>query len=102
MQWIRPSGTVFKRVITLVFVLSVAALVWISPLSSAEEKKLSVYAPQAIYSLQVTDHANTEYAGVYEFLEPLGKVQLKVDSSGYRIRMRDVEGVFTEGASKIR
>src|SRR3954454_19009498 len=72
------------------------------PLASAEEKKLTVYAPQTTYTLQVSDHENREYAGVYELLQPLGKVQVKIGSAGYNIRMGDVDGDFQEGRSKIR
>jgi N-acetylmuramoyl-L-alanine amidase len=102
MQSISPLGTRRIGIIAVVVVALAFMLVRYSPLVSAEEKKLSVYAPQGSYSLQVTDHDNLEYAGIYELLEQLGKAQLKVDASGYRIRVNDVDGEFVEGKSKVR
>src|SRR6266481_5358915 len=102
MQWSSLSSRAPRPLIALLVVIFCVSLAWKYPLASAEEKKLTVYAPQTTYTLQVTDHENREYAGVYELLQPLGKVQVKIDSAGYSIRMGDVEGEFPEGGSKIR
>jgi N-acetylmuramoyl-L-alanine amidase len=102
MQWSSLSSRAPRTLIALLVIIFSVLIASQYPLASAEEKKLTVYAPQTTYTLQVSDHENREYAGVYELLQPLGKVQVKVGSAGYSIRMGDVVGEFPEGRSKIR
>jgi N-acetylmuramoyl-L-alanine amidase len=102
MQWSSLSSRLSKPLIALVVTILSVSLAWKYPLASAEEKRLTVYAPQTTYTLQVSDHENREYAGVYELLQPLGKVQVRVTGAGYSIRMGEVDGEFQEGRSKIR
>src|SRR5438876_8339674 len=65
--------------------------------SPAEDKKLSVYIAQKTYTLAVIDIDKTEYVGLSEFLEPLGKLQVKVNGSTFRVRLGNIEGEFSEG-----
>jgi N-acetylmuramoyl-L-alanine amidase len=100
MRWIERFRKPWA-IALLVLVFSVL-LVRESRLLSAEEKRLAVFAPHSTYALAVIDRDNSEYVSVYDLLEPLGKVQLKAEGGSYRIRMNEIDGMFADGASKIR
>jgi hypothetical protein len=46
----------------------------------ATDKKLSVYTPQATYSVTIADRDSQEYIGLIDLLEPLGKVEARGDN----------------------
>lgn len=45
--------------------------------SQPAEKRLAVYSPRASYTVSITDRDNTEYVGLIDLLEPLGKVEAR-------------------------
>ncbi len=79
-----------------------AAMLAVSGLRSAEDKKVTVYAPGTSYSLPVLEHTNGDYVGVPEALEPLGKVSVRVGEHDWRLRFNDVECTFKPGQTRAR
>jgi len=67
---------------------------------SAEEKQVSVYAPQTSYRLAVVERERREYVGLVALLEPLGTVSASTAGTEWTVRWNGVEARFTEGKSK--
>jgi N-acetylmuramoyl-L-alanine amidase len=68
---------------------------------SAEDKRLSVYAPQAIYSVKVIDRG-AEYVDVYTLIQPLAKPEVKLDAQQATLKVNNIEGHFTNGSDKAK
>lgn len=64
---------------------------------AAGEKRLSIYAPSANYSLPVFDYKGQEYVGLFEILEPLGAVQAKTSGSRWKLRFNQASAEFEAG-----
>ncbi|HEY1462001.1 MAG TPA: N-acetylmuramoyl-L-alanine amidase [Terriglobales bacterium] len=82
-----------------------AALVLLVSLSAAgspEEKQISVYSTVANYSLPVLQQNGHDYVGFFEVIDPLGKVNLKIDGNHWNIRYNDVECDFKKGSETAR
>ena len=71
-------------------------------LSAAPQKRLSVYSVAANYSLPVVQRANHDYVALLELLDPLGRVNAKLDGRRWRIRYNNVEGEFIAGQNRAR
>jgi N-acetylmuramoyl-L-alanine amidase len=71
-------------------------------LSSAPEKRFTVYSVAANYSLSVMQREGRDYVGLLEILEPLGKVTAKSDGPRWRLRYNNVQGDFQAGKSHAR
>ncbi len=82
--------------------LLIAALALLPAAISADEKQLSVYSSAAIYSLPVVDRAGSEYVGLLELLEPLGKVNSNASGKRWKIRYNSVDGEFETGRTRAR
>lgn len=67
---------------------------------SAEEKHVSIYAPQTSYRLAVVERERKEYVGLLALLEPLGAVTAASDGPEWTVRWNGVEAHFTEGQSQ--
>jgi len=94
----KPRATVTKK--TLVWVLAAATL--LAAANSADEKRLSVYAPVATYSLSVTERNGREYVGLLELLEPLGRVGSEWARGRWTIRFNSVGGEFIADRSRAK
>lgn len=97
----------FARVGGYSFLLPLLALLSVGTLSvlsgsSPEEKRISIYSPQANYSLPVAEHSGRDYVGLLEILEPLGRVSAKSQGGRWKLRYRNIEGEFTAGRSRAR
>ncbi len=72
----------------------------------AQEKRLSVYAPQMYYQVAVSDHGGTEYAGLLDVLEPLGRVEARADGKKWKLRFTGtgttIEAEFEDGKKKTK
>jgi N-acetylmuramoyl-L-alanine amidase len=68
---------------------------------SAEDKRLSVYAPQAIYSVKVVDRG-AEYVDLYALIQPLVKPELKLEAQEATLKVNKIEGHFTNGSDKVK
>src|ERR1700682_6031262 len=71
-------------------------------LNAAAQKRLSVYSVAANYSLPVVQRANHDYVALLELLDPLGRVNAKLDGRRWRIRYNNVEGEFIDGTNRAR
>lgn len=71
-------------------------------LSAAPQKRLAVYSVAANYFLPVMQRANHDYVALLELLDPLGRVNAKLDGRRWRIRYNNVEGEFIAGQNRAR
>ena len=75
--------------------LAVACVALLS--GSSEEKRVSIYATIANYSLPVVARNKLDYVGLLEVLEPLGRVSARVNGDHWRLRYNDADAEFTAG-----
>jgi len=68
----------------------------------ADEKHVSIYSPAANYMLPVTERDGRDYVGLFEILEPLGKVSIKTDGLHWKLRYHSVDSEFTTGKTRAR
>lgn len=66
------------------------------------EKHLTVYSVAANYSLPLVQREGRLYVGLLELLEPLGKVNAKLEGSRWRLRYNNVESEFQVGKTRAR
>ena len=52
---------------------------------SAQEKRLSVYAPQMFYQVSISDRGKDAYVGLFDILEPIGRVEARVDGKKWKL-----------------
>lgn len=69
---------------------------------AAEEKRLSVYAAAADYSLAVSERNGRDYVGLLELLEPLGPVSARSDGLHWRLRFKALEMEFIQAKSQAK
>jgi N-acetylmuramoyl-L-alanine amidase len=98
----RTPKTLARRIFAACFV---AALLLVGgPSLFAQEKRLSVYAPQMYYQVSVADRSGNEYVGLLELLEPLGKVESRLDGKKWKLRFTGsgatIETEFQDGKRK--
>lgn len=67
-----------------------------------EEKQISIYSNIANYSLPVTAENGRDYVGIFELLEPLGKVSLKTSGPQWNLHYNDIECDFQPGSDVAR
>lgn len=72
---------------------------------SGSERELRVFAPQTTYVVPVFEHNGTPYVGLFEILEPLGRVESRIEKQRWKLTFaapgsRPVEVEFTEGNSQ--
>lgn len=86
--------------VALLTVLAVTLAV--TSLRSAEEKRVTVYAPRVNYSVVVQERANGDYVGLPEAVEPLGKISVRVNGDQWRLRFENVDCEFKAGQARGR
>ena len=69
---------------------------------SADDKRVTVFAPNKTYDLTVVDKDKQEYASLAELLEPLGKFEQNASRGTYRFRLNGVDSEFGEGKKLAR
>ncbi|MGA2989416.1 MAG: N-acetylmuramoyl-L-alanine amidase [Candidatus Korobacteraceae bacterium] len=72
---------------------------------SGSDRQLRVFAPQTTYDVPVLEHNGAAYVGLFETLEPLGRVESRIDQGRWKLTFaapgsRSVEVEFTEGSSQ--
>ena len=79
------------------------------PVSAAEPERLSVYAPQARYSISVFSFDGWQYVGVLDLIEPLGTPELRPEGKKWKLRVPDpkssgkfAEAEFEQGSPAIK
>src|SRR5438270_6156260 len=98
---IRRRG--FPFLVLLWLLLLVLPLAFFSARThAAEEKRLTVYAPQAIYSLKLADHGSAEYVDLYALMQPLAKPEMKLEAQEATVKVNKIEGHFTNGSDKAK
>lgn len=73
----RISATLWLAAVLVCLLCSAAA---------AQEKHLSIYAPQTFYPVSIIDRAGGEYIGLLDVLEPLGKIESRADGKKWKLR----------------
>ncbi len=79
-----------------------ALVLLISAAAPLEEKQISIYSNVANYSLPVTAENGHDYVGIFELLEPLGKVSLKTSGTQWNLHYNNVECDFQPGSDIAR
>jgi len=85
---------------TLALLPALASTVLIA--ESPDEKRISVYAVVANYSLPVSEHNGRDYVGLLELLEPLGTVTARIHGNRWKLLYNDAECDFTTGEKQVR
>jgi len=68
----------------------------------SDEKHVSIYSAGANYMLPVTERDGRDYVGLFEILEPLGKVSIKTDGLHWKLHYHSVDSEFTTGKTRAR
>lgn len=84
------------------FVCLLYLLVLLPAATPADEKRVSVYAPVATYTLPVVDRGGREYVGLLELLEPMGRVSAARDGSHWKLRYNAVDSEFIAGKTRAK
>lgn len=69
---------------------------------AAEPRRLSVYAPQSSYSLDLLEYDGVEYAGLAELLDPLGHLEWHVKGKKLILLFNGTEAEFQQGKRQVR
>lgn len=84
-------------------------LLFFLPASAAEPDKLSVYAPQARFSIPVLTLDGRQYVGLLDLVEPLGTPELKSEGKRWKLRVADprssgkfAEAEFEQGSATAK
>ncbi len=69
------------------------------------ERQLRVFAPQTNYVVPLVEHNGVPYVGLFEVLEPLGRVESRADQQKWRLKFtaasaRAIEVEFTQGETR--
>ena len=99
----RPNRT--HRILPCTFLLCVLAAGLLGScaiLFSAEQKQLSVYAPQRSTTVPVTDIDGKTYVAVSDVLQIVGAISAKQDGKKLKLRLNDVEGEFKDGSATAK
>ena len=74
----------------------------------AQQKNLSVYAPQMYYQVSIVNHDGKDYVGLIDLLEPIGRVESRADGKKWKLRFTGtgptIETEFQDGktSAKVR
>ena len=79
-----------------------AVLLLLTPLSSSEEKRITVYSSQGAFLVPTLEREQKEYFRVLDVLEHFGSVNLKFERQTVRMRQGEVEGQFEAGKASAR
>ncbi len=83
--------------------VTTAAALWLAlSAGSAEEKQLSVYAPQAQFTVRVSEHEGREYVDLMSVVGPLTNIKVKVEGDRARFSGGAADGLFVHGENNVR
>jgi N-acetylmuramoyl-L-alanine amidase len=71
-------------------------------LRSADERRLTVFSPQASYSVAIVERDGRQYVGLQELLEPLAHPEIRFEGDRIRVRAGQVEGELRSGRSRLK
>lgn len=92
----------------LVLLLAAAAvLVWHTVVHAQSPDQLTIYSPQATYSVGILNLQGQLYVGIVDVLEPLGSIDARPDGKKYKVKFtppggRAVEAQFNDGKNKAK
>jgi N-acetylmuramoyl-L-alanine amidase len=84
------------------YFVSVFSLVILLTAARPEEKQLSVYSNATNYSLPVPQINGTDYVGIFEVLEPLGKVSANQNNGLWTLHYNNLVCDFKPGSNIAR
>jgi N-acetylmuramoyl-L-alanine amidase len=90
-----PMSSAFSRIAVAVLAILVYA-------QAPGSKRIAIYTAQTGYTLPVVDSGTTEYAGLFETLEPMGPVSAKLDKRKWRLKFREVEAEFEVNSKRAK
>ena len=85
----------FARVTTLLLLLLAAAF-------AVEPRKITVYAAQANYQVDILVRNGVDYVGLTDLLEPLGRIESRSDGKKLKLTFNGVETVFEANSRQLR
>ena len=93
------------RALVLTLALLAASIVKLPAQSAEAENQLRVFASQTTYVVPLVEHNGVPYVGLFEVLEPLGRVESHVDRQRWKLKFsapssRTVEVEFTQGTAR--
>jgi N-acetylmuramoyl-L-alanine amidase len=86
---------IFVRVTTLL--LSLLAMGF-----AAEPRRISVYAPQTSYQVDILMRDGVDYVGLTDLLEPLGRLESRISGTKLVLTFNGTEAEFQEGKRQVR
>ena len=90
-----PEHSIFVRVTTLLLFLLAAGF-------AAEPRRITVYAPQANYQVDILVQGGVDYVGLTDLLEPLGRLESRTDGRKLRFIFNGVEADFEANTRQVR
>jgi N-acetylmuramoyl-L-alanine amidase len=67
-----------------------------------EQKQIAIYSPEATYTLPIVSRNGQDYIGLFEVLEPLGRVSAKPERNKWNITFENRTAQFTTGQITFR
>jgi len=64
---------------------------------AAEPRRISVYAPLALYQVDILFRDGVDYVGITDLLEPLGRLESRVDGKKLKLTFNNTEAEFQDG-----
>src|SRR5208283_235961 len=77
---------VSKRALVLIAALLVTWPANLLAQPADVERQLRVFAPQTTYVVPIVEHDGTLYVGLFEVLEPLGRVESHFDQPKWKLK----------------
>lgn len=69
---------------------------------AAEPRRINVYAPQAVYQVDILFRDGVDYVGLTDLLEPLGRLESSVDGKKFKLTLNGTEAEFQDGKRQYR
>jgi N-acetylmuramoyl-L-alanine amidase len=98
------SGTLWRVLVLIAALLAMCPANLLSQ-STEPERQLRVFAPQTNYVVPIVEHNGAPYVGLFELLEPLGRVESHFDQQKWKLKFtaassRSIEVEFTQGEAR--
>jgi N-acetylmuramoyl-L-alanine amidase len=102
----RPAGrgrpALHRTLTNHISAILLATVTLLSAAPSANEEHISVFSAVAVYTLPVLERGGSEYVGLLELLEPLGRVSSLTDGRHWRLRYNAVDAEFAAGKTRAK
>lgn len=102
----RISSRIFLILMPRVHAISVRfialLLLLLASSFAAEPRRISVYAPQAVYQVDILFRDGVDYVGLTDLLEPLGRLESRVEGKKLKLTFNSAEAEFQDGKRQCR